>query len=295
MKSKSYKRTIDDGVNVNINTVTVEQKTIGRGHKYIVTGTGSDIDGLQLPSVTTITGATDGSSTNPISRWSVKNALEYIKQNTYPVAEDDFPIDMEEIIDRAKKEPDRILKQSGDRGTRIHNAVEAYLDSQDNWRAYLGQADNKEKLKTCFEKIESWISEIGFEVKALEIPVFHDALCYGGSIDMVISDNNRRIYVCDFKTGSNIYFKDGLQISAYIGCLASMISNNIDIWNGYGSDMSYRKEDLQLGGAVIHIKEESESVTINHLPDALIGGTSFMYARGLYDNQREHKFNSHTL
>ena len=213
MKSKKYKRTIDDSVSITIDTVTVEQKTIGRGHKYIVTGTGTSLDGLQLPSVTTITGATDGSSTNPISRWAVKNALEYIKQNAQEWATStaaDIPLDIEEMVDRAKKEPDRILKQSGDRGTRIHNAVEAYLDDEDNWQTYLSKSEDSEKLKTCFEKIESWVAEMGFEVKALEIPVFHDALCYGGSIDMVISDNDKRIYVCDFKTGSNIYFKDCL-------------------------------------------------------------------------------------
>jgi len=269
--------------------VTVEQKTIGRGHKYMVSGFNEDYNGVQMPSVTGITGATDGSGTSPIARWSVKNVLEYIEK------EMEFAVKYD-MLAKAKGIPDQMLKKAGNRGTRIHNAVEAYLTGNttglDHWQHALSDEDNTESLKVCFEKIESWIAEMGFKIKGTELPVFHTDLAVGGAIDMVVSDENNTIYVCDFKTGSNIYFKDALQVSAYISCVASMIGNGIDIWDGYKDQMHHRVDELQLGGAVIHIDEENEKVSINHLPEQLIGGQAFLHATLLYEAQKYSKYHS---
>jgi len=283
-----YKRIVDG----EESTVTVKQNNIGRGHRYTVEGYGEAVDGIRMPSVTGITSATDGSGTSPIARWSVKHALEYVRL-TSPIPHD--------LVKDAKAEPDRILKTAGDRGTRIHKAVESYLDEQaqdtkyphhpyGNWKNYLTETDDISKLEICFAKIANWMKELEFTIKATEIPVFHSNLAVGGTVDMVMSDLDKSIYVCDYKTGSNIYFKDALQVSAYIYCIASMIGNGIELWDGYSTDIPLRVDELQLGGAVIHIDEDNESVTINHLPESLIGGSIFHHATFLYEAQRYSKY-----
>ena len=293
---KTYKRWIhqeqNNGVKGQYKEVIIEQKTIGRGHKYVVSNFNEDYEGVQMPSVTGITGATDGSGTSPIARWSVKHALAHIEDAL--AGEDPITIheiELEKDLADAKAEPDRMLKKAGARGTRIHNAVEAYLTNGD-WKGHLTDEDSTESLKVCFEKIESWIAEMGFKIKGTELPVFHTDLAVGGAIDMVVSDESNTIYVCDFKTGSNIYFKDALQVSAYISCVASMIGNHIDIWDGYKDQMHHRVDELQLGGAVIHIDEENEKVSINHLPEQLIGGQAFLHATLLYEAQKYSKYHS---
>lgn len=294
---KTYKRWIHQEQHLGPNFVTVEQKTIGRGHKYMVSGFNDDFNEVQMPSVTGITGATDGSGTSPIARWSVKHALAHIEDAL--AGEDPITIheiELEKDLADAKAEPDRMLKKAGARGTRIHNAVEAYLTgnttSLNHWQHALSDEDNTESLKVCFEKIESWIAEMGFKIKGTELPVFHTDLAVGGAIDIVLSNEDNTIYVCDFKTGSNIYFKDALQVSAYIACIASMIGNGIDIWSGYKDQMHHRVDELQLGGAVIHIDEEHEKVSINHLPEQLIGGQAFLHATLLYEAQKYSKYHS---
>ena len=294
---KTYKRWIHQEQHLGPNFVTVEQKTIGRGHKYMVSGFNDDFNEVQMPTVTGITGATDGSGTSPIARWSVKHALAHIEDAL--AGEDPITIheiELEKDLADAKAEPDRMLKKAGARGTRIHNAVEAYLTgnttSLNHWQHALSDEDNTESLKVCFEKIESWIAEMGFKIKGTELPVFHTDLAVGGAIDIVLSNEDNTIYVCDFKTGSNIYFKDALQVSAYIACIASMIGNGIDIWSGYKDQMHHRVDELQLGGAVIHIDEEHEKVSINHLPEQLIGGQAFLHATLLYEAQKYSKYHS---
>ena len=291
---KIYKRWVENKIfdNTSPKFVTVEQKTIGRGHKYMVSGFNEDFNGVQMPSVTGITGATDGSGTSPIARWSVKHALQYIeKEMAFAVK-----TSKTDMLAAAKGIPDQVLKKAGARGTRIHNAVEAYLTGNttglDHWQSHLSDEDNTESLKVCFEKIESWIAEMGFKIKGTELPVFHTDLAVGGAIDIVLSNEDNTIYVCDFKTGSNIYFKDALQVSAYIACIASMIGNGIDIWSGYKDQMHHRVDELQLGGAVIHIDEEHEKVSINHLPEQLIGGQAFLHATLLYEAQKYSKYHS---
>ena len=288
---KTYKRWLHQEQN-HCKEVTVEQKTIGRGHKYMVSGFNEDYEGVQMPSVTGITGATDGSGTSPIARWSVKNVLEYIeKEMEFALSQKDLSFVKYDMLAKAKGIPDQVLKKAGNRGTRIHNAVEAYLTNGD-WKGHLTDEDSTEALKVCFEKIDSWIAEMGFKIKGTELPVFHTDLAVGGAIDIVLSNEDNTIYVCDFKTGGQIYFKDALQVSAYIACIASMIGNGIDIWSGYKDQMHHRVDELQLGGAVIHIDEENEKVSINHLPEQLIGGQAFLHATLLYEAQKYSKYHS---
>jgi hypothetical protein len=263
----SYKR--------NGKEITVEQKTVGKKHQYIVQGH-DDIYDSPMDSVTGILGYVDGTSTTPISRWAVKQAVEYAKKHCLITG------DITGALNDARKQPDIMFKKAGDRGTRIHNAIESYLTGLE-WKNELTEEDDHDKLEICFKKISDWINESGLKIMSTELPVYHKELMAGGAIDLVLSDEKSRIYVVDFKTGTSVYKKDALQVTAYISCLISMLEDGVEIWNRYDSYMPHGNDlsELEIGGAIFHIKEDKADVDIKHINAPT--GTAFAAARLLYE------------
>lgn len=269
--------------------ITVEQKTVGRSHKYIVDGVNNEIDGVLMPSVTGILGRIDGTSTTPISRWAVKHAVQhwadYIDE-AKSITE--VRSNKDKLIKESKASPNRIFKEAGNRGTRIHEAVGRYLTvwnklSDTHWSEPLDlDVDNYDKLEACFSKIKNWIDTVGFQIVALEMPVFSDVMRVGGTVDMLLWDGEDRVIVADFKTGSNIYFKDGLQVAAYIASVARMANLNIELWDDFHNAISVRPTDIAVGGTVIHINEQKEEVNMHHLKEFLLNAPIFHSAMTLY-------------
>ena len=114
MKYKS-----EDGVSIE-----VKQVPKGRGHAYKVTvdpvgPKNSAKYTAELPSVTTILRQSDGSAVDPISRWSVKQALKSAMNTCHNDVGFDY--------DKAKSAPMVELKKAGDRGTALHKAMEIWL------------------------------------------------------------------------------------------------------------------------------------------------------------------------
>ena len=272
--------------------ITVEQKTIGKGHRYIVTGHDGMLDEegkpIKMPSVTGVIGATDGSSTHIISRWAVKQAIEYAKRGVAHGVHSE--IGLQTVLDDARKQPDMVFKTAGARGTRIHKAIEEYLLNKP-WKIHLDdESDDLAKIETCFKKIRKWILESGMKIMATELPIYHKDLLVGGAIDLVLSDNKSKIYVCDFKTGSGVYTKDALQVSGYVISLISMLEDGVQLWDRYNATMPHgiNLNKLSIGGAIFHIKEDSEEVDLKHVNVA--NGTVFGAAALLYTHQKSHSF-----
>jgi hypothetical protein len=263
----SYKR--------NGKEITVEQKTVGNSHKYIVTGH-DGIHDSPMDSVTKICRAVDGSSTTPISRWAVKQVIEFAKSHNYHSGQKHI-----NMLDEAKKQPDILFRSAGNRGTRIHNAIESYLTGLE-WENELTGEDDHDKLETCFRKVEKWINNSGLKIITTELPLYHKELLIGGAVDMILSDEIRRIYVVDFKTGSRVYKKDSLQVAAYISCLISMLEDGVELWDRFNTTMPHGEslDQLQIGGAIFHIKEDNASIDLKHIntPSSAI----FTAARMLY-------------
>ena len=239
-----------------------------------------DIYDSPMDSVTGILGYVDGTSTTPISRWAVKQAVEYAKKHCLITG------DITGVLNDARKQPDIMFKKAGDRGTRIHKSLETYLHPNSTtaqWQSPLYDTDNIEKLETCFKKISDWIDESGLKIMSTELPVYHKELMAGGAIDLVLSDEKSRIYVVDFKTGTSVYKKDALQVTAYISCLISMLEDGVEIWDRYDSYMPHGEDlsDLEIGGAIFHIKEDKADVDIKHINAPT--GTAFAAARLLYE------------
>ena len=279
-----------DGVNIE-----VKQVPKGRGHAYKITidplgPKNSNAGTFEMPSVTTILRQADGSAVDPISRWSVKQALDSMVQPEEEPYIDDWK------LERAKKAPMLELKKAGDRGTAFHGAMEVWFSNSAGTQQYLKGHGIHEvdaaKAVACFMKISEWIKSLNYKVVATELPVYDKSLKVAGTIDMLLSDGLDTVYVCDLKTGKNIYKKDGMQVGAYISAVVNMLGDGLHLWSPFpeGLPIGDRIGSLQVGGAVIHMDVEKETVKIHHINDEMIGNVGFMSAKKLYDMNKKSKF-----
>ena len=289
-----------DGVNIE-----VKQVPKGRGHAYKITidplgPKNSNAGTFEMPSVTTILRQADGSAVDPISRWSVKQALDHIdgaweSWEGY-VSPLDFKVIKHDALSDAKKAPMVELKKAGDRGTTFHGAMEVWFSNSAGTQQYLKGHGIHEvdaaKAVACFMKISEWIKSLNYKVVATELPVYDKSLKVAGTIDMLLSDGLDTVYVCDLKTGKNIYKKDGMQVGAYISAVVNMLGDGLHLWSPFpeGLPIGDRIGSLQVGGAVIHMDVEKETVKINHVSDDMISNIGFMSAKKLYDMNKTSKF-----
>jgi len=181
--------------------------------------------------------------------------------------------------------------------------MELYLQDPFNCDKWIGELDagldNIHNIFLTLEKIRNFIKSEGLTIVGQELPVFNAEYQYGGSIDLLLSNQKDTIYVCDLKTGSNIYFKDGVQVAAYVACIISMLKNSITPWEGYQDTMPWGDrvmDKLKIGGIVFHLSEDKpDNSTVNWVPEGVIQGTSFISAWNWYNSQKQYKFSSKKL
>ena len=261
---------------------------------------------MVLPSVTTITGSVDGSGTYPISRWYSRLASEKAWDKTselineliethpnpekpdeiwkikdaYSAHKDEFinwginAFDLikgfsetsEEFINTAKNYPVQQFDKAGDRGTRIHKALEIYLNdgSKLDWMEALCASSDVEfkldNMASCFHDIKNWIKKEGYSIVAQEIPVFHVELQIAGTIELLLhkvhvnelGEREHWLIVCDFKSGTGIRWKDRLQQMVYVSCIGNMMTHGINMC----CEANPPLDDIRFGACLFHIQEE---------------------------------------
>ena len=276
--------------------VVVKQKPKGRGHVYEVAMSNMLEYPTQIPSVTTVLRSVDGSAVDPISRWSVKQALKSAMNTCHNDVGFDY--------DEAKKAPMVELKKAGDRGTSLHEAMEMRFDKNSSSPSYdvnitkylLGKGFSEKdisKARDCFNRLASWIDKQGYQVVGMEMPVFDGKLMVGGTIDMLLSDNKNTIFVADLKTGKNVYTKDAMQVGAYINSIVHMMGTlNVEMWQPFPESMPMgdRINSLNVGGAVIHMNLDKPWIKINHIDSSVMNNIGFMAARNLHKFNQTFKF-----
>ena len=297
--------------------ISIKQVPKGRGHVYEVKPLNQlgSLPPTQLPSITTILREADGSAVNPIARWSVKHALKSAMNTSH----NDTGFDYDEAVLAPSKE----LELAGNKGTAIHKSFERYLvggwekgtvvpKDLDYDEAMLEHNEGIhashptfiyiEAMEEGFRRIARWIERQGYELVGTELPVYDHTLQVAGTIDLLLSDKKETLYVCDLKTGTNIYKKDGMKIGAYLGCLVSMMQQGIQLWDGFSDDMT-QLDRVKVGGSVIHLRnpekskkkyvegwEKKPKLKIHHLNEDLISNIGFISANALWSLNKKSKF-----
>ena len=162
------------------NYPTLERITMDVGRYYL------DSTNNPVPSVTTVLSATSNSSEG-ISRWRIKVGEE---------------------------EADRIIKQSTDIGTAVHEAIERFLNNEE-WDLF-DNTENQGIAKNITNKfIDVGLSGIT-EVWGLEVGLLLDNL-YAGTADCVGLYKNIPTLI-DFKTAKKIKRRDWIEDYFLQGC-----------------------------------------------------------------------------
>jgi hypothetical protein len=125
------------------------------------------------------------------------------------------------IADTGWTEAEAIKQAAGDKGSRVHLAIEKILNGEefridtkvlDKNTGDLTELSYEELL--CIKSFIDWRNDAQPEVIATETTIFSDIHGYAGTVDLVCRIDGVP-YVIDFKTSKQVWKEHELQISAY--------------------------------------------------------------------------------
>lgn len=177
-------------------TPALAQNVRGKGRHY------QGRDGEMVPSITNILNTL--SKGEALTRWSAKMVAEtaYRMRHALPNMERD------EAVDMLKGSPWSKSRRASQRGTDIHEWLEARL----NWWEPPELSDDAEPFR---EAAEAWYLSHDIEVLDTEATLFHPL--YAGTCDFIARVDGR-LTIGDFKTSKAVYNETALQLAALFGC-----------------------------------------------------------------------------
>lgn len=168
--------------------------------RHLYTVNGSD---TSFPGVTTILSVVGKDALVP---WAAKESVDYVfnrlaKVKGYKLTER-F---MERLQSRAKKQPRFAKERAGRNGTQAHNAFDAYINDQP-----AGPGNTP-----FWESFQYWLEKEKLRIVIGDTKVASLVYQFGGSIDVLLADENNKLIIGDFKTSKGLYDAYAYQISAY--------------------------------------------------------------------------------
>jgi hypothetical protein len=163
-------------------------------------------DGVQYPSVTTITGILDKPA---LLQWASNCAVDFITENLDEIKN---PVDVhraEDILDQARKAYVVKKDKAADAGTQTHHAIEMYISGMDPYPSL-----KCEEASKGFEAFLSWEKKNHVEWLQSEVEVVSVLHGYAGRFDAIANVNGFR-YLIDFKTSKGIFDEHRWQVCAY--------------------------------------------------------------------------------
>jgi hypothetical protein len=168
----------------------------------------------------------------------------------------------------AGQDPNKIRDEAADSGTCTHYLIECHIkgiepDLSDFTKAQI------DKAETGFLGFLDWEKDNALKYDKLEYGVIHNALRYGGTIDM-IARKNGSVWLLDIKTSKGIYAEHKIQVSAY----SKALINQDELVPDEHHILQLSKED----GSFQHHKLSDY--------DIATGWEIFRHLRELYDLQK---------
>lgn len=128
---------------------------------------------------------------------------------------------MKWLASKGWDEAEALKVLAGDRGSKVHYAVEALLMGKEVTMKdkFINPTTNEPEELTvdeysCVIDFVNWFKSQNIEVLGIEITHFNNEHKYGGTIDLLCKIDCQ-IYVIDLKTSKSIYQSHKLQISGY--------------------------------------------------------------------------------
>ena len=128
--------------------------------------------------------------------------------------ESDLMSNTGDIVREAKTQHKKKKEEAANRGTRLHSAIETFLNAEDNATIAVD-----EDLEKSFRKFMTWWSANNVEIVEIECDVWsEDGGGFKGKFDLacyITKEEKKILYLVDFKTSPRIYDEAKMQLSAY--------------------------------------------------------------------------------
>ena len=188
-----------------------------RGYRrYRVEGD-SRVEGMELPSVTTILQVLNKPALVP---WANNQGRQALGQALKPHVGQVLTGERLDIALRAaKSEPWRNRDDAANLGTRTHEAIEAIINGN---KSLSLDADVQGPVDSFFE----WYKQAGITILRTEMMVYSPSHRYAGQLD-ALGQRNKRNVIVDWKTSKGIYPEMALQVAAYAQAVTEMTGAHI--------------------------------------------------------------------
>lgn len=108
----------------------------------------------------------------------------------------------------------KAMKKGGDVGSAVHDWIHQFVKSE------LGELDHPEldmpkEIEHCIEGFLEWYEKFVDSPIETEYIVYHPGMDIVGTLDLTFMNKEGQLEIVDFKTGSNIYPADVMQIAFY--------------------------------------------------------------------------------
>ncbi len=170
------------------------------------------------------------------------------------------------LADRGWDEAEAAKQAAGDKGSRVHLAIEKILNGEE-FRIDTKVADKNRSTEQdaafseltyeellCVKSFIDWRNEAKPEVIATETTIFSERGGYAGTVDCVCRIDGK-LYVIDFKTSKQVWKEHELQISAYRVALENG-ENPLYERNANGTDSNKLVDVSNLKTAVLQVGYE---------------------------------------
>jgi len=218
--------------------------TITRDENHAYTVSNNDKT-TTLPGVTSIldiVGSKD--KTNRLMGWAKKQALLKVAEHlrafiTAPVTIDETWI--EAVRKSAWKRDKELLKEAGDLGTRVHNAIDSFITGQPP----LLDPDTKQG----YDNFMKWLEDSKIKLIKGDTYIASIKMGYGGAMD-ALGVRDGKLVLLDWKTSNQLVDTYSLQTAAYVMAFEETFEQDIDkafvvrFGKEIPGDIEYREVDL---------------------------------------------------
>ena len=125
------------------------------------------------------------------------------------------------LAEKGWDEAEAIKSAAGDKGSKVHKAIEDILNGKEikiDDKYYNQSKEEDEELTPqeyeCLMSVVSWLNEVKPKILANEYTTFNDEVGYAGTVDLKCEIDGE-VWIVDFKTSQNIWTEYELQLSAY--------------------------------------------------------------------------------
>lgn len=218
---------------------------------------GYEIGGQFYRRVTTFCG---GIPKEWLGGWAAKMVAEYAVEHREAWAE----LPQADAVKLLKGAPWSKRDSAGDRGTAIHNTIEALVRGEP-----LPDNLTTEDEVDCAIAAEAFMRRRGSKILACELTVFHPGIGYAGTLDLWEEDAEGVRWITDWKSSGSVYTEYAVQLAAYRNAQFAVVNKvpvpgKAETWRGkmveWGPTMAERLGIVHVrpDGATLHPINYSE-------------------------------------